>query len=393
MSVEVREVVKFPFGFFLIIYLVTINGYVIHGTNMKTTQGDEWYFTELARLSTGGDAYTIKVENDYCYISCGYSGFRIFDISNLSAPYQVAHIPQTTNGYAHQFILHENIAFIGNGYGGIWIINCTNPEEPNIITEYEHDYSWDVQLKEDMMYAGNGHIQPQESVTVTNVSDITKPIHVKTILTDDDITDLQRIDHRLYAASSTDGLLLFDITNSTDPIYLGKYVDAQHPDIYLVSFDVVEEYAFVVYYQYGMQILNISDATNITLVTELVNENTDYYSIHVRNDIAYISDINNGILLINVSSSTDPEEIVQYTYENCGTNDIFEQGEILFIADRNIGLLIFNTTKGLKTSTTTVIKTNDSSEITTTTTTTTPLSEILIFLLFGLWWLYIKRKR
>ncbi|PWI47556.1 hypothetical protein CEE45_10910 [Candidatus Heimdallarchaeota archaeon B3_Heim] len=229
---------KKSISIFLFIYLVLVNGYVIHGARMETSQDGE--FIELARRSTGGDAYTVKVEGSYCYLSCGYSGFRIFDISNLSAPYQVAHISQSANGYAHQFILEDNMVFIGNGYGGIWIINCTNPEDPRVITEYDHDYSWDIQLIEDIIYAGNGHIQPQESITVTNISKIANPVHIKTILTDDDITDLKQVNQRLYAASSMEGLLIFDITNRTDPVYLGKYEDPENPDIYLVSFDIIE---------------------------------------------------------------------------------------------------------------------------------------------------------
>jgi hypothetical protein len=143
-----------------------------------------------------------------------------------------------------------------------------------------------------------------------------------------------------------------------------------------------------------MQILNVSDATNITLVTELTNESSDYFSIHVKNEIAYISDIENGIHLINVSNITNPKEIVLYTYENCGTNDIFEQGETLFIADRNIGFLIFSMTESMKTTTTTT--TTSTSDVTTTTnrttTTTTPFSNIWVCILFGISGLFIKRK-
>ena len=366
-----------------------MNGYVIYGIGIEKTQFEEKIFLELARVSTGGDAYTVKVEKQYCYISCGYGGFRIFDISNLSSPYQVAHIPQSANGYAHQFILHDNIVFIGNGYGGIWIINCTNPEDPSIITEYDHDYSWDIQLTQDIIYAGNGHIQPQESVTVTNISDITTPVHVNTILTDDDITDLSLVNQQLYAASSTKGLLIFDITNSTDPLYLGNYLDPQIPDIYLVSFDIVEKYAYAVYYQYGLKILNVSDPTNITVVAELINENNEYYSIHVINNVAYISDISNGIQLINVSSVANPQEIIQYTYENCGTNDIFKRDEILFVADRNIGLLIFNTTENIM-----AVTTTRSSTVTTSTTAAkTSYLDIWFCILIVVSGLLVKRRK
>ncbi len=359
----------------------------------RVDQGEEWLFVEVARISTGGDAYTIKIEENYCYISCGYGGFRIFDISNTSSPIEVAHVPQPASGYAHQFIMHNKIAFIGNGYGGIWILNCTNPEAPNTIIEYNHDYSWDIQLNGDILYAGNGHIVPQESITVTNISDITQPVHVRTILTDDDITDLQRVNQLLYAASSTKGFLIFDISSQTNPFYLGNYTDPLNPDIYLVSFDIIDEYAFVVYYQYGLKVLNISDPTNITLVTEIIDETVDYYSIHVLKNVAYISNINHGIQLINVSDPTDLEIIVDYSYPNCGTNDILPQEDLLFVADRNIGFLIFNVTKQVKLVTSTSeVTTTDVSSISSPTNGTTSFPPLWFFIICGLFFSHWKKR-
>ncbi|MHA2245295.1 MAG: LVIVD repeat-containing protein [Candidatus Hodarchaeales archaeon] len=330
-------------GIFLL--LITVNFYLGCEITTGNIQSDQWKLKQLARKGTGGDAYTIKVEGDYCYVSCGYSGFRIFDISDLSNPTEVAYLPQLGSGYAHQFILERqdknNIAYIGNGYGGIWIINCTDPENPSEIIEYSHDYSWDLQIVDDIIYAGNGHISAQESITITNISAVTNPNHIKTILTDDGITDLQRVENRLYAACSREGLLIFDISNKTDPKHLGTYVDTVDPDIYLITFEVVGNYAFACYYEYGIQILDISNPSQITKVSELTNSSSNCYSINVIDDLAYVSDITGGIQVINVSILTDPVEQYRYQYDSCGTNDIFKREDVLFVADRNLGFIIF----------------------------------------------------
>ena len=113
-----KPVVKKSIGIFLLINFVLINGYMTQATKIDASLVEAWGLTELARVNTGGDAYTVKVEGKYCFISCGYSGFRIFDISNLSAPFQVAHIPQSANGYAHQFILHKNRHLSGFKFRG-----------------------------------------------------------------------------------------------------------------------------------------------------------------------------------------------------------------------------------------------------------------------------------
>jgi len=305
----------------------------------------------------------LKVEGEYCYVSCGYSGFRIFDISNLTNPTQVAFLPQRSNGYAHQFILENDIAYIGNGYGGIWIINCTDPENPFVITEFSHDYSWDIQRVDDIIYTGNGHISAQESITITNISDVSNPIHIKTILTEDDIPDLQQVGNRLYAACARKGLLIYDISNRTDLVHLGTYIDPENPNIHLITFEVFGNYTFACYYQYGIQILDISNPTQITKKSELPNSSSNCYSIHIIEDLAYISDISGGIQIINISNVTNPIEQWRYLYNNCGTNDIFRRDNILFVVDRNIGLLIFQigddyTTHTTHTTTQTVQTTN-----------------------------------
>lgn len=325
----------------IIILLITLNSYLGCEITAGNIQSDQWNLRELARKGTGGDSYTVKVNGDYCYVSCGYSGFRIFDISDLSKPTQVAYLPQLNDGYAHQFILENNLAYIGNGYGGIWIINCTDPENPTVITEYTHDYSWDLQIVDNIIYAGNGHISAQESITITNISGVANPSHIKTILTDDDITDLQRVENRLYAACSKEGLLIFDISNKTDPKHLGTYIDDVDPDIYLITFEIVGNYAFACYYEYGMQILDISNPSQITKVSELTSRSSNCYSIHIVDDLVYISDISGGIQVINVSTVTNPFEQHRYLYDNCGTNDIDKREDVLFVADRNIGLIIF----------------------------------------------------
>jgi hypothetical protein len=314
----------------------------VPGISVNTAQNSEWIITEISRISTGGDAYTILVEGDYCYITCGYSGFKIFDISDLSNPVQVASIPQLSDGYAHQFILKNGIAYIGNGYGGIWIINCTNPENPSVITNFRHDYSWDIQIMDDILYAGNGHIQAQESITVTNISNLYNPIHIKTILTDDDIPELELIGNKLYASGSTDGLYIYDITNKTDPKSLGNYTDSENPEIYLACMEIVGNIIYAGYYQYGLKVLDASNVANVTQIAEIQNSSGNYYSIKRFDDYLYVSDISNGFKILDITTPTNPIEIVSYYYENCGSNDIFRNDNTLFVADRINGLIIFN---------------------------------------------------
>ena len=327
---------------FVFTVLLIIQVCFLPGMLITASEPSDWKITEISRIGTGGDAYSLLVEDDYCYVTCGYYGFKIFDVSDRFNPKRVANFPQPNDGYAHQFILKEKIAYIGNGRGGIWIINCTDPENPSEITNYVHDYSWDIQIKDDVLYSANGYPQFQKSITVTNISDLSNPVHINTILTSDDTTDLELVENKLYAASSKVGLWIFDITNKTDPETLGRYSDPENPLINLINFEIVGDLVYAGYYQYGFKVLDVSNTTNITQVVKIQNSSGSYYSIKRFDDFLYVSDISNGFKILNISVRTNPVEILNHYYENCGTNDIYRRENTLYVADRNNGLMIFN---------------------------------------------------
>ncbi|UCG89907.1 MAG: hypothetical protein JSU57_05445, partial [Candidatus Heimdallarchaeota archaeon] len=60
----------------IILLLITVNFFLGCEITAGNIQSDQWKLKKLARKGTGGDAYTVIVDGDYCYVSCGYSGFR-----------------------------------------------------------------------------------------------------------------------------------------------------------------------------------------------------------------------------------------------------------------------------------------------------------------------------
>ncbi len=94
----------------------------------------------LSNTNTGGDTYDIHVDlsNQLCFVSCGYQGVKIFNISNLEEPNLIASIPEE-GGYAHQFEVMNNHLFIGDGNGGLKIIDCSEPSNLELKAQYISD--------------------------------------------------------------------------------------------------------------------------------------------------------------------------------------------------------------------------------------------------------------
>ncbi|MFW9975432.1 MAG: hypothetical protein ACFFDQ_09225, partial [Candidatus Thorarchaeota archaeon] len=82
---------------------------------------------KIGQVETG-DAYDVWIDtdDDIAYVTCGYSGVKVFGISDPREPTEVVNIPSSSNGYAHQFDMRDNLMYIGDGQGGLKIIDFEN---------------------------------------------------------------------------------------------------------------------------------------------------------------------------------------------------------------------------------------------------------------------------
>ena len=73
----------------------------------------------MGQLETG-DAYDVWVDSDnnIAYVTCGYSWVKVYDVSDPHNPTEMANIPSSSNCYAHQFVMRDNLMYIADGQGG-----------------------------------------------------------------------------------------------------------------------------------------------------------------------------------------------------------------------------------------------------------------------------------
>ena len=68
---------------------------------------DQINFNELDYIDAVG-AYDVWIEDNLAYVTCGYQGMKIFDISNSSDIKEVSTIVQGGNWFAHQIFVKNN---------------------------------------------------------------------------------------------------------------------------------------------------------------------------------------------------------------------------------------------------------------------------------------------
>lgn len=312
--------------------------------------------TELGNISTDGDGYDIVVDEakHIAYVSCGYQGFRIINITDLTNPTLISHISEPSaviagihsTGYAHQFSIKDKIAFVGDGSGGMTLINCTDVTSPSIITQYNGGYGWDVEIYEDIAYLGKGYMGMNAGIDVIDISNFSDPVKITSIPLSGDIVDLEIKNSRLYAVDNSNGLFIYDISNVTNPNLLASYEASLN---YFMFVEVVNNVAWLGTWQDGIHIIDITDPSNITLLGTFDNSG-EYFSIVVEDEFAFLADTEEGLKILDTSNISHVQEITRF-YNDGGENRALVSNSIVYLIGEDTGFTILQMNKEEPTST------------------------------------------
>ncbi|MFX0051870.1 MAG: LVIVD repeat-containing protein [Candidatus Hodarchaeota archaeon] len=325
--------------FFLSIGLITPSSFQ---TDMKIE------LTKLGQVSTGGEPYDLWVneDQDIAYVTCGYFGLRIFDVSSPSNPIELSHVAETTavintghaTGYAHQLLYDNEIVYVGDGAAGLTIINCSDLTNPYIITHYTGGYAWDIQIINNIAFVASGfNTLGNPGVMILNITDPANPILLYNYQTSSDVNDVEIAGNRGYLASNS-GFKILDISNSSNPIALGEYEGPSNS--YAIDVEISGNLAYLSLWKEGLKILDISNPADITIVSEFKgNEISEYTYFHLNEEYVYLATMANGVLILDVSDPNFPTEVSRYN-DTGKAYGIFVRNDIIYVADQAEGLKI-----------------------------------------------------
>ena len=218
-----------------------------------------------------------------------------------------------------------------------------------------------------IVYAACG----DKGFALVDVSDLSNPVVVKTILLDPDkdpihATAVDYMDNRLYISDVYFGLRIMDVSNPLNPTQAGVYEQSSSytdSDGNLSSYSgghinlkVAEinstKYAFVLDKYYGLRIFDVSIDSSPTLVTQYDMRSKQLYGqLSVVVDLAvdqrylYISDATNGITILDMFSNENDPKSISITkkgqIETPGAaSGVNLSGNTLYVADGNSGLFV-----------------------------------------------------
>ena len=297
--------------------------------------------TKIAQVETG-DAYDlwIDIDKDIAYVTCGYSGVKAFDVSDPHNPTEIANVSSSSNGYAHQLVMRDNLMFIADGHGGLKIIDFENFSNPVVLSQYTGDYAWGVEVIGDTAFVANGFTGVGGKLTIVDVTDPTTPALLSSIITIGDATDIEVVDNLAFVTTSYAGFTVFDVSNHTNPIRLAQYIGQSTSDTELGDLEIVGDLAFLSYWSKRFNVLNISNLSKIEVIAEF-NESLNAFSVHIDTErsLAFLCDLELGLLLLDIQTPNQLTEVTRY-FDGGKPNRIEVVGNLIYMTDQENGFVI-----------------------------------------------------
>lgn len=205
-------------------------------------------------IDTPGDCYDLAYRDNLLYVADGSSGLRIYDVSDTTAPIELG--SYDTPGTAYGIEISDSLAFIAD-YSSLQIINVSNPFSPAFVGSINaYGDETDVAVSGNFAYLLNYYY----GLIVVDISNPATPVQVGEI---HDIGNLPfgnsitiAGDYAYIATSGGPGLRVVDISNPTQPVQTGYY---RTPGVDLFDLVVVGDHVYAASSPDGLEIFDCSE--------------------------------------------------------------------------------------------------------------------------------------
>jgi hypothetical protein len=287
---------------------------------------------QVDSVISGGEAKDVIFTPDYCYVAGGEGGIWILDHESLHDG-QVSMIVHWDTDNAQGLAIKNSVLMIADGPGGLLFYNITNPASPQYVTRIQTAGEMlDVTVLGDFAYVAEGNA----GLRRVNVANPLEPVNqgllegTNTFRSVGVTSDARS--NRIYIAADTDGLKVYDVNSLS---VAGTYQNDSH----IQSVGVPEPGSNTVYVadgENGLRRLNVANVQEI-VSTGTVNTEGTAYDVDFLGDMAVVADGAGTIRLIDISD----EEILTETgsYHTVGVSyaiDVY--GDTLVIADGDGGV-------------------------------------------------------
>jgi hypothetical protein len=226
----------------------------------------------------------------------------------------------------------ETYAFCAASYG-LWVLDVSNPDEPIEVSRlaFPDGRGQGIAL-------GGSHAYLADlwgGLKIIDISDPSTPFLISEYFTPKYTVDIAVNESYAYAADVYDSLFVLDISNPEAPTMVGSC----DIGIYINRIALKYPYVYVVGSRSVPLVVDVSSAENPTVVDDTIGTNGEIYDIVVSDSFAYVGDYY-GLEMYDISAPAHPEYLNDFNLTFNRPKSIAARWPFAYVAFSDTGLII-----------------------------------------------------
>ncbi|MFQ6678178.1 MAG: T9SS type A sorting domain-containing protein [Fidelibacterota bacterium] len=290
--------------------------------------------------------YTNKValRGDLAFVASGWSGLWILDISNPEQPERIANI--NMHGWTADVVVSDSFAYVvnwgwatGDTTRGLWVIDISDVQNPYIVShhigiakeQYYSSHPNSLALSGNLIFMTGANWAYSDSILeIIDVNNSLEPTQVSVFRAPYRPYHIAIKDSFAYLATPDSGLRIIDWSNPINPVAVSSILDIA------LGVAVYDSLAFVATSE--MFIVNISNPYSPFLIGSTpTHYGANSFDIAVSKHFIYWVDRDFGV--IDISDPTNPQEIALFS--EASAMGVAVKNDTIVLADASGGIWIF----------------------------------------------------
>jgi len=249
---------------------------------------------ELSDINTITDIF---IDGNYSYVTDGWNGLRIIDISNSANPVEVGSF--ASDDLALDVFVDGNYAYLANDLAGLRILDISSHGNPTEIGHFDTEGNTEgVFVKGNYAYVADGDF----GFRILDISNLASPVEKSVFPTGSYSFNVVVEGNYAYVADGDD-LYILDISDPAAPTEAG-YLGTGG---YFQDVSVEGDYTYLANGSKGLFIADISDLSDIR---EAGSFDTDgkAMKVAVEGNYVYLADRDSGLVVLKSNITTDVED-------------------------------------------------------------------------------------
>jgi len=316
--------------------LIAIVGLMIGLAPTCTAQDSLGVITVAGKLyDYWGTARDIEIHDNIAYIVTEDTGLRILDISEPDNPRELAYYYTRESRDYISIDIVDQLGFVltdNDGVGEMYLLvfDLTDPQNPTIIATGNID-SRRAKIEVEGMFAYVA--EESNGMRIFDISDPTEPLEISlTDYPDGRVNDLLIVDNTAFVAIDRFGIQMLDISDRENPTLIDTIVTNGDPECITVQ----ENLLFVACND--LSIFNLENVDNIEPIGRFETPSS-IRALTIEGNLAILKVNREGLFSIDISDPTNPREIGWIDAEQAvGSRSdkiMLEEGNLFSILGRN----------------------------------------------------------